>query len=53
MPCSDQTISGGNPQFKVYDVDPDTYEIMDARVFMSALSSPDDAMILNYAIGSR
>lgn len=25
----------GNPAFKVYDVDPDTYEIMDARVYIS------------------
>jgi len=24
----------GNPAFRVYDVDPDTYEIMDARVFI-------------------
>jgi hypothetical protein len=24
----------GNPAFKLYDVDPDTYEIMDARAFI-------------------
>jgi hypothetical protein len=29
---------GGNPAFKVYDVDPDTYEIMDSRVFRSTHS---------------
>jgi len=34
------TPRGGNPCFKMYDVDPDTYEIMDARVFMSDLSDP-------------
>lgn len=26
--------SGGNPAFKLYDIDPDTYEVMDAKVFM-------------------
>lgn len=25
---------GGNPAFKLYDVDPDTFEVMDANVFM-------------------
>jgi sphingomyelin phosphodiesterase len=25
---------GGNPAFKLYDIDPDTYEILDAKVFM-------------------
>lgn len=35
FPQSDLTTSGGNPSFKMYDVDPDTYEIMDARVFTS------------------
>ncbi|KIJ98756.1 hypothetical protein K443DRAFT_133333 [Laccaria amethystina LaAM-08-1] len=34
------TPSGGNPAFKVYDVDPDTYEIMDAKVYSSDLMSP-------------
>lgn len=28
-------LIGGNPAFKVYDVDPDTYEIMDSRVYIS------------------
>ncbi|KAF8637872.1 hypothetical protein AX17_002498 [Amanita inopinata Kibby_2008] len=32
------TPRDGNSAFKVYDVDPDTYEIMDARVFMSDLA---------------
>lgn len=26
---------GGNPAFKIYDVDPDTFEIMDSRVYFS------------------
>ncbi|PFH48696.1 hypothetical protein AMATHDRAFT_81654 [Amanita thiersii Skay4041] len=29
-----------NSAFKVYDVDPDTYEIMDAKVFVSDLADP-------------
>ncbi|PFH49603.1 hypothetical protein AMATHDRAFT_62842 [Amanita thiersii Skay4041] len=29
-----------NSAFKVYDVDPDTYEIMDAKVFVSDLTDP-------------
>lgn len=28
-------VAGGNPAFKVYDIDPDTFEIMDARTYMS------------------
>ncbi|KAF8627326.1 hypothetical protein AX15_004402 [Amanita polypyramis BW_CC] len=34
------TPRNGNPAFKVYDVDPDTYEIMDARVYISNLTDP-------------
>lgn len=34
------TPRGGNPAFKVYDVDPDTYEIMDAKVYSSDLMNP-------------
>lgn len=34
------TPSTGNPAFRVYDVDPDTYEIMDARVFIGDLADP-------------
>ncbi|KAL9709442.1 hypothetical protein Ac2012v2_007177 [Leucoagaricus gongylophorus] len=34
------TPSTGNPAFKVYDVDPDTYEIMDARAFIADLADP-------------
>ena len=26
----------GNPAFTVYDVDPDTYEIMDAKVYIGS-----------------
>lgn len=36
---SERTRLGGNPAFKVYDVDPDTYEIMDSRVFVSEYSA--------------
>lgn len=25
---------GGNPAFKLYDVDPDTFEVLDAKVYM-------------------
>lgn len=48
-PCSDLTILlGGNPAFKVYDVDPDTYEIMDAKTYSSMfLKGPLHEMILN------
>ncbi|GLB42398.1 putative converts sphingomyelin to ceramide [Lyophyllum shimeji] len=34
------TPRSGQPAFKVYDIDPDTYEIMDARVFRSNVDSP-------------
>ncbi|KAF9467960.1 sphingomyelin phosphodiesterase [Collybia nuda] len=34
------TPRNGNPAFKLYDVDPDTYEIMDARVFISDMDDP-------------
>ncbi|XP_006463350.1 hypothetical protein AGABI2DRAFT_194192 [Agaricus bisporus var. bisporus H97] len=33
--CPSTTPRSGNPAFKVYDVDPDTFEVMDARVFFS------------------
>ncbi|EJD50481.1 putative acid sphingomyelinase [Auricularia subglabra TFB-10046 SS5] len=32
--------TSGNPAFKVYDIDPDTYELLDARVFIANISSP-------------
>ncbi|THU83429.1 sphingomyelin phosphodiesterase [Dendrothele bispora CBS 962.96] len=32
------TPRSGNPAFKVYDVDPDTYEVMDMKVYSSDLS---------------
>jgi sphingomyelin phosphodiesterase len=35
------TPRSGNPAFKVYDVDPDTYEIMDAKVYSANLSHPE------------
>ncbi|KAF9449018.1 sphingomyelin phosphodiesterase [Macrolepiota fuliginosa MF-IS2] len=34
------TPRDGNPAFKIYDVDPDTYEIMDSRAFISNLTDP-------------
>ena len=30
---------GGNPAFKVYDVNPETFEIMDARVIFSTTTT--------------
>ncbi|KAJ7153824.1 sphingomyelin phosphodiesterase [Mycena filopes] len=30
--------SGGNPAFKVYDIDPDTYEVMDSSIFFTNAS---------------
>lgn len=29
----------GNPAFTVYDVDPDTYDIMDAKVYIGKMTS--------------
>ncbi|KZV95484.1 sphingomyelin phosphodiesterase [Exidia glandulosa HHB12029] len=34
------TPTSGNPAFKFYDIDPDTYELMDVRVFFANVSSP-------------
>lgn len=31
-----RAFAGGNPAFKVYDIDPDSYEIMDVRSYYSA-----------------
>ncbi|CAA7268234.1 unnamed protein product [Cyclocybe aegerita] len=35
------TPRDANPSFRVYDVDPDTYEVMDSRTFVSDLADPD------------
>ncbi|KAJ7185414.1 sphingomyelin phosphodiesterase [Mycena filopes] len=35
------TPRSGNPGFKVYDIDPDTYEIMDAKVYFVDLANPN------------
>ncbi|KAJ7622053.1 sphingomyelin phosphodiesterase [Roridomyces roridus] len=35
------TPTSGNPAFKVYDVDPDTFEIMDAKVYFTNISDPE------------
>ncbi len=35
-------VLDGNPAFKIYDVDPDTYEIMDSRVYMS---KPEQSLV--------
>ncbi|KAI0061961.1 acid sphingomyelinase [Artomyces pyxidatus] len=32
------TPTSGNPAFKIYDVDPDTFEVMDAKVFITNTS---------------
>ncbi|KDR79984.1 hypothetical protein GALMADRAFT_242166 [Galerina marginata CBS 339.88] len=34
------TPRSANPAFRVYDVDPDTYEVMDSRTFLSDMSDP-------------
>jgi len=34
------TPTSGNPAFKIYDVDPDTYEVMDVRVMFTNMSEP-------------
>ncbi|KIJ35641.1 hypothetical protein M422DRAFT_262040 [Sphaerobolus stellatus SS14] len=34
------TPTSGNPAFKVYDIDPDTFEVMDAKVYMTNISDP-------------
>jgi len=35
------TPMSGNPAFKMYDIDPDTFEIMDARVYITNFSDPN------------
>ncbi|KAJ3788487.1 Metallo-dependent phosphatase-like protein [Lentinula aff. detonsa] len=35
------TPRSGNPAFKVYDVDPDTYEIIDSKTYSTDLSHPE------------
>ncbi|KAJ7255864.1 sphingomyelin phosphodiesterase [Mycena haematopus] len=35
------TPRSGNPALKVYDVDPDTYEIMDSKVYYSDMKNPE------------
>ncbi|KAK6980766.1 Saposin B-type domain-containing protein [Favolaschia claudopus] len=35
------TPTSGNPAFKIYDVDPDTFEVMDASVFFTNISDPN------------
>ncbi|KAJ7218470.1 hypothetical protein GGX14DRAFT_595008 [Mycena pura] len=43
-PCidSDEQVCGcGNPAFKAYDIDPDTFEMMDASVFLTNVSDPN------------
>ncbi|KAI0030554.1 sphingomyelin phosphodiesterase [Vararia minispora EC-137] len=34
------TPTSGNPAFKIYDIDPDTYEVMDSKVYFTNISSP-------------
>ncbi|KAJ7218481.1 sphingomyelin phosphodiesterase [Mycena pura] len=43
-PCinsDEQVCDCGNPAFKVYDIDPDTFEVMDASVFFTNVSDPN------------
>jgi sphingomyelin phosphodiesterase len=35
---TNQAVEGGNPAFKMYDVDPDTFEIMDVKVYTSKIA---------------
>ncbi|KIP02824.1 hypothetical protein PHLGIDRAFT_277143 [Phlebiopsis gigantea 11061_1 CR5-6] len=35
------TPTSGNPAFKIYDVDPDTFEIMDSRVYFTNITAPN------------
>ncbi|KAJ7111829.1 sphingomyelin phosphodiesterase [Mycena epipterygia] len=35
------TPTSGNPAFKVYEIDPDTFEVMDASVFFTNISAPN------------
>ncbi|EIN09661.1 sphingomyelin phosphodiesterase [Punctularia strigosozonata HHB-11173 SS5] len=34
------TPTSGNPAFKIYDIDPDTFEVIDAREYIANISSP-------------
>ncbi|KAF8478320.1 sphingomyelin phosphodiesterase [Gautieria morchelliformis] len=38
--CPALTPTSGNPAFKLYDIDPDTYEVMDAKVYMTNITDP-------------
>ncbi|KAF8591354.1 sphingomyelin phosphodiesterase [Ramaria rubella] len=38
--CPALTPTSGNPAFKLYDIDPDTLEVMDAKVFITNISDP-------------
>jgi len=38
--CPALTPTSGNPAFKVYDIDPDTFEVMDSKVFTTNVSDP-------------
>ncbi|EKM50588.1 uncharacterized protein PHACADRAFT_263949 [Phanerochaete carnosa HHB-10118-sp] len=35
------TPTSGNPAFKIYDIDPDTFEVMDMRVYITNISAPN------------
>ncbi|EEB90651.1 hypothetical protein MPER_11114, partial [Moniliophthora perniciosa FA553] len=43
-------VQGGNPAFKVYDIDPDTYEVMDAQVYSADLNNPNFQTMPNWAL---
>ncbi|KAJ7646702.1 sphingomyelin phosphodiesterase [Roridomyces roridus] len=38
--CPSLTPTSGNPAFKVYDIDPDTFEVMDMHVHIANLTAP-------------
>uniref|UniRef100_A0A0W0GDV1 Calcineurin-like phosphoesterase domain-containing protein n=1 Tax=Moniliophthora roreri TaxID=221103 RepID=A0A0W0GDV1_MONRR len=44
------TPRSGNPAFKVYDIDPDTYEVMDAKVYSADLNDPNFQTTPNWAL---
>ncbi|KAJ7342351.1 Metallo-dependent phosphatase-like protein [Mycena albidolilacea] len=34
------TLTSGNPAFKMYEIDPDTFEVMDVRIMFTNISEP-------------
>jgi sphingomyelin phosphodiesterase len=42
-----ELLPGGNPAFKMYDVDPDTFEIIDMKVFLSECDLSNKSFAFN------